>query len=734
MGKNNKLKNKNRNLDQNNNKKEGNNDNEIKNSKSSDSNSYSNSDSDSNSNSNNDSGSDDKFNNKNVNTKGNTKGNTNQRVQNFNPKLKSNTFAGFLMDSDSEENSENDEDNGEDNSDDSSVKSQKLIQNNSKNKIIDEKEKINKNEVTKVTKVTEVTEVKDEKNKKNLEHLEKIESKKDLKDGKKQNKDNKKILKQELKKQNKKNNHNEIDKGKSNIFVENIELEVAGKILIHESNLVINTNTTYCLIGSNGAGKSSLAKYIYEKIKDTEDVLLINQHIHIENEEETVYEYVLKANEEMHDKYLELLKLEEKEELDNRELILYEELSEYLTMNEWDKFNAEAKKILYGMGFEDINKKIKNFSGGWQVRSNICRSLLRCPRLLILDEISNFLDLETNIWLTNYLETYPKSLILITHEIDLVNSISHIIWYVGNLDLTGTKIHTIRGNYGNFIKKRDEINEDLQKKYKEFEKKVKGLRNKSTLKKEVDEFIKKGPLRPPREYKVKIEFDNIVSPGSDRIIQLNDVDFSYDNNEIFKKLNFTVNMNSRIIICGKNGTGKSTFFKLMSEKIFPKDGYIIKDDRLRIGYYHQLITDNLPMNLTPIEYLQSLDGKLNDGDCRGILGKISIKKTDQNLDLPKTQINKLSGGQKLRCALASIQMKKPHLILLDEVSAHMDVESINGLIEGINNFNGGIVLISHDLYLIKNIKNAEIYELKSKNLVKFNGEFDNYIDYILSEN
>ena len=161
-------------------------------------------------------------------------------------------------------------------------------------------------------------------------------------------------------------------------------------------------------------------------------------------------------------------------------------------------------------------------------------------------------------------------------------------------------------------------------------------------------------------------------------------------------------------LTGFSGAGKTTLFKLALGQIEPTEGTIIRDDRLRIGHYHQQIVDNLPLGLTPIEYLQSYNEKLDNGKCRGILGKLGIKKTE-TVDLPNTKILLLSGGQKARVSLAMIQMQEPHLILMDEPTNHLDIESIEGLIKGINEFNGGIILITHDMYLIESIKDGYIY-------------------------
>jgi ATPase subunit of ABC transporter with duplicated ATPase domains len=190
-------------------------------------------------------------------------------------------------------------------------------------------------------------------------------------------------------------------------------------------------------------------------------------------------------------------------------------------------------------------------------------------------------------------------------------------------------------------------------------------------------------------------------------------------------------MGQKLIIVGPNGIGKTTLFKLASGLLTPNSGNIINDDRLRVGYYHQQIIDNLPLNLTPTQYLQTLNNRLDNGTCRGILGKLGIKKTD-TVDLPNIKINLLSGGQKARVSLASIQMNSPHLLLLDEPTNHLDLESIEGLIKGINEFNGGVVIITHDMYLIESINDGIIYEISNKKIKKFNGEFNDYCEKIIT--
>ena len=363
----------------------------------------------------------------------------------------------------------------------------------------------------------------------------------------------------------------------------------------------------------------------------------------------------------------------------------------------------------------------------------IGKALLRKPEILILDEPTNHLDLDVVIWLTSYLESYRKTLIVITHQIGLVNSVANCVWYIGNPELTGTKLYTIRGKYDNLLQFIDNTQKESQNKWDKFQKKVEELKKKSTPKKNVEEFIKKeGTNRPPKPYVVNITWDNVIQLSTKNIIEFKDVSFNYEDKPIYSNLNMSMGMGSRIILVGPNGCGKTTMFKLACEMIEPTSGHIVRDERLRVGYYNQQIVDSLPLELNSIEYLQTINDKLDHNQCRTILGKLGIKKVD-DMDLPTVKISNLSGGQKARVSFASVQMMNPQLILFDEPTNHLELESIEGLIKGINNFNGGIVTITHDMYLIEKVENAEIYQVINNSIDKFNGDFDDYCSSVLEK-
>lgn len=531
-----------------------------------------------------------------------------------------------------------------------------------------------------------------------------------------------------------KNTNNKLNNQQNSLttlYSEDLEVMIGGKTLITTSNITINSGLKYFVLGQNGIGKTTLLKQIYKNLENKLDILMLDQDIQIESSSQTIEEFILHADPILYRAKKRMNELEELEEMGELEIDEYTGLSEIVVQKEWDKYEAESKRIIGGLGFEEPKLQVSILSGGKRMILAIGKALLRKPEILIFDEPTNHLDLDVVIWLTDYLAGYKKTLIIITHQIGLVNSLSNVIWYVGNPELTGNKVYTIRGNYSNLQKFLEDKEKETGKNYEKFNKKVDELRKKSTPKKDVDEFIKKeGVPRPPKPYLVNITFDDVVELSTRNIIEFRDVDFGYPNSTpIYSGLNISLGMGSRMILVGPNGCGKTTFFKLASGQLNPTNGYVLADERLRVGYYNQQIIDHLPLDLNPIEYLQSLNSKLDNNQCRTILGKLGIKKQDL-IDLPTNKIGNLSGGQKARVSFGGVQMTNPHLILLDEPTNHLDLESIEGLIKGINEFNGGVVIITHDMYLIESIERADIYQVSSSNIIKFSGDFEEYCEFV----
>jgi ATP-binding cassette subfamily F protein 1 len=406
----------------------------------------------------------------------------------------------------------------------------------------------------------------------------------------------------------------------------------------------------------------------------------------------------------------------------------------YDTLNSegWNKFVSDAQIILNGLGFCET-QLVDSLSGGWRMKLALGRGLLVKPNVLLLDESTNHLDVISVTWLTEYLKNYNKTIVMISHEIDVVNDLADYIWFVENIDGTGNKLYTVKGTYGNMCQTIEQLTKEVSERWEKLQKQVKELQKKSTPKKDVDAFIVSQNIpKPPKPYKVTITFDDPNCSNYQNIIELIDVDFYYDNKNVLKKVNFSIDMDSRYVIVGRNGAGKTTLFKLCSEIITPTDGIVKKNDRISVGYYNQQIIESLPLEMTPIEYLQSLDSKLDENNCRAKLGKIGLKKTDAS-DQCKTKIKDLSGGQKARMAFCVIQMKSPEILLLDEPTNHLDIESIGALIKGINQFKGAIIVITHDTHLIESIKRCVIYDVSNSRVTKFNDSFKEYTKKIIKE-
>jgi ATPase subunit of ABC transporter with duplicated ATPase domains len=520
-------------------------------------------------------------------------------------------------------------------------------------------------------------------------------------------------------------------------FSDTVELIIGGKTLINESSIVINSGTKYFLLGINGVGKSTLVKYLYDRLiaSGFTDTLMINQHVAAESSEQSIKDFLLCVNKQLYDSNKRLTELEKLEELDNSLANEYEKLSEYCMMYEWDKYEAKSSEILDGLGFKDLDRPVNVLSGGWRMRLALGRALLQEPSILFLDEPTNNLDVNAVIWLEYYLSTYKKSIVMITHNQDFVSSLADSIWYIDNLENTGCRLYTIRGKFDQLEQFKEATLKEVTQRYEKSLKKIdEARRRKGATKSDIEAVIKKETVpRPPREYKVTIEFEDVdLNVGSRNILELRDVSFGYTPDKlVLQNVDFSLGMKSRCVIVGENGMGKTTLFKLCMQLVEPTTGIIMKDSRVNIAHYNQLLVDHMPLDLSSIEYLKTLDGSLQDNDCRARLGRIGLKKID-GLDIPKTRIRDLSGGQRVRVALCAIQLSSPSVILLDEVSNDLDMTSVEALIEGINSFNGGIVLITHDTHLIDSIKDYELYEIGGGTLTKFRGDFDEYKQKVLN--
>jgi len=524
-------------------------------------------------------------------------------------------------------------------------------------------------------------------------------------------------------------NVHEIIKVQKDLIIENVSIMYPKKELLTNTDIKLGMGgRIYGLIGINGSGKTTLLKTITtgdftdKKIDvSTYDIFYVEQEV-VASTTKTVYQTVLEANYKI---YFLITKLEETEKLmdenpdDEKLANRYNKIQNKLVELEYDKQEAEVRKILHGMGFEKNiqNKTTSEFSGGWRMRISLAKALYMSPMYLFLDEPTNHLDLETVIWLQEYLKEYKHTIVVISHNQGFLNEVCTDIIHINE-----SKLNYYIGNYTKFVKAYEDNEKHLESEWNKIQKRVKEMQSKSTPKKDVDEFIRKsGVKKPPMPYRVRISLYD-VDELNGNLLSLDNIKFGYTEDKIlFDNLDFGIDSKSRVTIVGLNGVGKSTLLKLMNCDIKPLSGEVIQHNKLRTGYFNQHSHEKLPENLTPIQYVKTL-GDINDHDACKLIGTIGLG------GCMKQKIESMSGGQKARLSLLEFYVKKPHLLLLDEPTNHLDIESIESLINAINDFAGAVIIISHDVDLITET-NCVLYELEDGRLNRT--EFDDYVEKIL---
>jgi ATP-binding cassette, subfamily F, member 1 len=513
-----------------------------------------------------------------------------------------------------------------------------------------------------------------------------------------------------------------------NINIKQFSIGTAKKKLFDNTDLQISHGRKYGLIGPNGKGKTTILNHIAKRllpINNNLDLLLVEQEVAASSNK--VINVVLDANKKKRklEKEISILHniIETEDDFEESIITEMQEMQHELNLIGSEKDESKVRKILYGLGFEekDQERPTSDFSGGWRMRIAIAKALYMEPTLLLLDEPTNHLDLNAVIWLTSYLTEWKKSLIVVSHNQAFLNEICTDILHISNL-----KLDHYKGNYANFNKVLIQKKKNEQKEWNKIEKRLNEMRKKGETKNKQKEFLDKcGLNRPEKDYVVNINFGESTDL-SRPVLSINDVSFEYtEGNTILKNVEFGLDLYSRITIVGPNGAGKSTFINLLVGNLTPTTGTVYRNHSLKIAYYNQHFIDVLPMDQTPIEYLQTIDN-IPDQEIRRMLGTIGL---EGNAHIKP--IGTLSGGQKARVVLVSCQMLQPHILVMDEPTNHLDIESINGLIDAINKFKGGVVLVSHDMELITQTE-CVLWVCNNKSIKKYNGEYDDYRDEILS--
>ncbi|XP_077600123.1 ATP-binding cassette sub-family F member 1 [Stigmatopora nigra] len=527
----------------------------------------------------------------------------------------------------------------------------------------------------------------------------------------------------------------------SDIKLERFSISAHGKELFVNADLLIVAGRRYGLVGPNGKGKTTLLKHIANRalsIPPNIDVLLCEQEVVADDT--PAVQAVLKADTRRlklleEEKQLQALLEKGEDSVTERLEKVYEELRVIGAA----AAEAKARRILAGLSFtpEMQNRATRRFSGGWRMRVSLARALFMEPTLLMLDEPTNHLDLNAVIWLNNYLQGWKKTLLIVSHDQSFLDDVCTDIMHLDN-----QKLYYYRGNYLTFKKMYVQKQKELQKMYDKQEKKLKDLKaggkstkqaekqTKEALTRKQQKGKKKGGqeehtqestelLKRPKEYTVKFTFPN-PPPLSPPILGLHSVDFCYDSQKpLFKNVDFGIDMDSRICIVGPNGVGKSTLLLLFIGKLNPTKGEMRKNHRLKIGFFNQQYADQLNMEENPTEYLMR-NFNLPYQDGRKCLGRFGLESHAHTI-----QISKLSGGQKARVVFAELSCRQPDVLILDEPTNNLDIESIDALSEAINEYKGAVIIVSHDARLITETQ-CQLWVVEDRSINHIDGDFDDY--------
>jgi ATP-binding cassette subfamily F protein 3 len=395
-----------------------------------------------------------------------------------------------------------------------------------------------------------------------------------------------------------------------------------------------------------------------------------------------------------------------------------------------------AKKILAGLGFreDDFLKPAKSFSGGWVMRAHLARLLVSEPALLMLDEPTNHLDLEALLWFQDYLTRYPGGLVIISHDREFLNVLCN-----GILELKGGALTKYTGNYDDYLAEKDARKEQQAALFKNQQREIAHLQkfvdrfgakasmaSRAKSKEKQIERLKEVAVEEPWEDLKRINFRFPQPPRSGlKVVKLEHVQQAYGDHVVYRDLNFEAERGQKIVLVGPNGAGKSTLLKILAGVIPIQGGTRELGSNVVPGYFAQNRADNVKLDLTVLDNVMELrtaENQLTEQQARAVLGGFLFRKDDV---FKKAAV--LSGGEKSRLALARLLVNPPNLLLMDEPTTHLDIPSIDALVNALKGYEGTLIFISHDVYFIRTLA-LNVLHVHSGRLTPYAGNYDYYLE------
>lgn len=516
------------------------------------------------------------------------------------------------------------------------------------------------------------------------------------------------------------------------IDIAQLSYHIGKRTIFEDASAFIGKGQKVGLVGLNGCGKTTLFKLILGKLYPDGGKINISGGITLNTVEQeiadvnqTVLNHVLYSDLRLKKLYAELE--------NNPSGVRLAEIYDKLDALGAHSAAARAGAILSGLGFsnEELNRPLKEFSGGWRVRAALAAALFAPSDCLLLDEPTNHLDLETVIWLENCLVKLDKTLIIVSHDRNILNKVCDKIILVDEC-----KLKTYTGDYDTYEQTRHQQTEQIIKDAKRYEETRKRLqafvdrfRAKATKAKQAQSRIKmiermgEAP-KIPLEKSIRFSFPNPQHLDA-YLFTLENVSCGYDEKVVLDKLDLTISQDDKIALLGSNGNGKSTLAKLLAGRLQSMGGKLTYARKLKTAYFAQHQTEEFDIESTPYLTARAAMPEAKEAEVYTHLACFGLEKTKAD-----TEIGKLSGGEKSRLLLSLITINKPNILILDEPTNHLDITSRRALIEALNDYDGAVILVTHDFHILESVCDRLL--LVAGGTVKpFDGDLEDYKNYVL---
>ena len=528
--------------------------------------------------------------------------------------------------------------------------------------------------------------------------------------------------------------------------IHNLSISFQGEYLFKKISFRLGAGDRVGLIGKNGAGKSTLLKIISEEQEYDSGQIAKDKELKIGFlKQDLDFEKGRTVIDEAHQAFEEIMKLEAKMAVINEQLAtrtdyesesyndLIQDLSEITHQYEiigGYNYEGETEKVLQGLGFEreDFDKLTETFSGGWRMRIELAKLLLQNNDILLLDEPTNHLDIESIIWLESFLNNYPGSVMLVSHDKMFLNNVTN-----RSIEISLGSIYDYRKPYSEFIEFRKELREqqlaaqkNQQKEIENTEKLIDKFRAKASKASMAQSLIKK--LDKVNRIEVdeddnsvmSVNFPVSVNPGK-VVIEAEHLEKSYGDKKVLRDVNLLIERQSKIAFVGQNGQGKTTLAKIIIGEV-KHEGKLKLGHNVQLGYFAQNQSDYLDGDKTVLRTMEDASNETNRTKVRDMLGAFLFRG-----DEVEKKVKVLSGGERNRLALCKMLLEPFNVLVMDEPTNHLDIKSKNVLKDALNNFEGTLIIVSHDRDFLQNLT-SRVYEFRNHKIKEYLGDIDYYLE------